>query len=102
MFIKRSFCGLLLYVDDIILVASNPKLLQSFITNLHNKFAMKDLVPLSFFLGIEATWYITDLLQHANMLGSKLVSTPTPQGFKLTLYDGDPLVMLPSILVGAL
>ena len=44
---------LLLYVDDIVLTASSTMLLQSIIESLHRAFAMKDLGPLHFFLGIQ-------------------------------------------------
>jgi hypothetical protein len=43
---------LLLYVDDIVLTASSPTLLQRAITALKTEFAMKDLGPLHFFLGV--------------------------------------------------
>jgi hypothetical protein len=43
---------LLLYVDDIALTATSPKLLQCTTTALQEQFAMKDLGPLHHFLGI--------------------------------------------------
>ncbi|GJW24074.1 ribonuclease H-like domain-containing protein [Tanacetum coccineum] len=46
---------LLLYVDDIILTASSTSPLQHIISLLHAKFAMTDLGPLNYFLGISAT-----------------------------------------------
>ncbi|GJV47227.1 ribonuclease H-like domain-containing protein [Tanacetum coccineum] len=46
---------LLLYVDDIILTASSTSLLQRIISSLHAEFAMTDIVPLNYFLGISAT-----------------------------------------------
>nr|XP_020199766.1 MAPK-interacting and spindle-stabilizing protein-like [Aegilops tauschii subsp. strangulata] len=44
---------LLLYVDDIILTASAPDLLQWLTARLRDEFALKDLGPLHYFLGIE-------------------------------------------------
>ena len=44
---------LLLYVDDIILTASTAELLQRLTTRLRDEFALKDLGPLHYFLGIE-------------------------------------------------
>jgi hypothetical protein len=41
---------LLLYVDDIVLTASSPQLLQRIIAALKQEFAMKDLDPLHFSL----------------------------------------------------
>ncbi|GJU87773.1 ribonuclease H-like domain-containing protein [Tanacetum coccineum] len=46
---------LLLYVDDIILTASFTSLLQRIISSIHAEFAMTDLGPLNYFLGISAT-----------------------------------------------
>ncbi|GJX56153.1 ribonuclease H-like domain-containing protein [Tanacetum coccineum] len=43
---------LLIYVDDIILTASSPDLLQHIIASLHNEFDMTDLGVLNYFLGI--------------------------------------------------
>ncbi|GJZ06204.1 ribonuclease H-like domain-containing protein [Tanacetum coccineum] len=43
---------LLLYVDDIVLTASFEGLLQQIIGSLHQEFAMTDLGPLNYFLGI--------------------------------------------------
>ncbi|GJZ73110.1 ribonuclease H-like domain-containing protein [Tanacetum coccineum] len=70
---------LLLYVDDIILTASSTSLLQRIISSLHAKFAMTDLGPLNYFLGISATCttsgiflsqekYATEILERAQML----------------------------------
>ncbi|GJX27021.1 ribonuclease H-like domain-containing protein, partial [Tanacetum coccineum] len=46
---------LLLYVDDIVLTASSEGLLQQIIGSLHQEFAMTDLGPLNYFLGISVT-----------------------------------------------
>jgi hypothetical protein len=43
---------LLLYVDDIVLTASSPKLLQHTTTALLQQFTMKDLNPLHHFLDV--------------------------------------------------
>ncbi|GJZ66253.1 ribonuclease H-like domain-containing protein [Tanacetum coccineum] len=70
---------LLLYVDDIILTASSTSLLQRIISSLHAEFAMTDLGPLNYFLGISATRttsgiflsqkkYATEILEQAQML----------------------------------
>ncbi|GJU33130.1 ribonuclease H-like domain-containing protein [Tanacetum coccineum] len=46
---------LLLYADDIILTASSTTLMQRIFSSLHAEFAMTDLGPLNYFLGISAT-----------------------------------------------
>ncbi|GJX03406.1 ribonuclease H-like domain-containing protein [Tanacetum coccineum] len=50
---------LLLYVDDIILTTSFTSLLQRILSSLHAEFAMTDLGPLNYFLGISATRTMT-------------------------------------------
>lgn len=46
---------LVVYVDDIILTSTLGTPFTSLLTNLNREFAMKDLDPLYYFLGIEAT-----------------------------------------------
>jgi len=46
---------ILLYVDDIILTASSDALRYSIMSKLSSEFAMKDLGPLSYFMGISVT-----------------------------------------------
>ncbi|GJV20114.1 ribonuclease H-like domain-containing protein [Tanacetum coccineum] len=82
---------LLLYADDIILTASSTSLLQRIISLLHVEFAMTDLGPLNYFLGISATRttsgiflsqtkYATEILEQAQMLNFQ----------QLCLYMHDP------------
>ena len=49
---------LLLYVDDIILTGNQPSLLSSFVHTLGKEFELSDLGPLSYFLGLEPTFFI--------------------------------------------
>ncbi|GJY49958.1 ribonuclease H-like domain-containing protein [Tanacetum coccineum] len=51
----------LIYVDDIILTASSPALLQQIIASLHKEFDMTDLRALNYFLGISAVRHSTGL-----------------------------------------
>jgi hypothetical protein len=78
---------LLLYVDDIVLMASSSTLLQCITSHLSGTFAMKDLRPLHYFLGIHVhpsasgfflhqAKYAEDILDRADMLNCK--SSPTP------------------------
>ena len=55
---------LLLYVDDIVLTASCPQLLQSVISSLQQEFAMKDLGQLHHFLGVTVEPHPSGLLLH--------------------------------------
>jgi histone deacetylase 1/2 len=53
---------LLVYVDDIILVSSSSSAATRLIQNLRSEFAVKDLGPLHYFLGIEVSPLSTGLV----------------------------------------
>lgn len=93
----------LLYVDDIILTGTSPSLLRHFIDILSKEFTMKDLGPLYFFLGIQATphskglflsqqKYAIDVLCRFGLGNSATVKTPLPSRVHLSLTEGDLLV----------
>ncbi|KAK1424394.1 hypothetical protein QVD17_19723 [Tagetes erecta] len=86
---KRDSCimYLLVYVDDLNLTGNQESVITSFVQRLHDKFAIKDLGDLSYFLGLEVTHtndglflsqskYAHDVLARANLLDSKPVTTP--------------------------
>ncbi|GAU44375.1 hypothetical protein TSUD_243070 [Trifolium subterraneum] len=90
LFIHRydtNFTLLLVYVDDIILTGNAPSFISHLVKQLHEKFALKDLGQLHYFLGIEIkhfcggitisqTKYAHDLLKRAHMLGASKINTP--------------------------
>jgi histone deacetylase 1/2 len=90
---------LLVYVDDIIVVSSSSTAADRLIYQLGTSFALKDLGPLHFFLGIEVhnqgsgllmsqRKYASELLQRAGMLKCTPVSTPMASSDKLSATDG--------------
>ncbi|KAI3822381.1 hypothetical protein L1987_09970 [Smallanthus sonchifolius] len=92
---------LLLYVDDIILTASNNGLLNSIIESLSSEFKMTDLGQLHHFLRISVEkrngglflsqqHYATDILSRANMSNCKPVNTLVEVGYKLSANAGAP------------
>ena len=92
---------ILVYVDDIIVTGNNPISIQAFIKQLAARFSLKDLGPLSYFLGVEATFtssglllsqrkYIQDLLLKTNMQDANTVTTPISTSGSLKLLDGSP------------
>ncbi|GJZ09208.1 ribonuclease H-like domain-containing protein [Tanacetum coccineum] len=92
---------LLLYVDDIVLTASSEILLQQIIRSLHQEFAMTDLGPLNYFLGISVTRdssglflsqkkYAVEILDRAHMVNCNPSRTPIDTESKLG-SDGDPV-----------
>lgn len=52
---------ILLYVDGIILTASSDDFRQSIMSLLASEFAMEDLGPINYFLGIAVTRYVSGL-----------------------------------------
>jgi hypothetical protein len=93
---------LLVYVDDIILTGNHEGVMNCFIANLKADFAMKDLGPLGYFLGIQATRdsnglhlrqtkYVLDLLKRTHMLESKPYRAPCIAGSKMSKFDGELL-----------
>jgi hypothetical protein len=92
---------LLLYVDDIVLIASSDSFLSHIVTLLNREFSMTDLGPLHHFLGVTASrtsstlflsqrQYILDLLSRAGMIDCQPSRTPADIGAKLSA-DGDPV-----------
>lgn len=77
----------LIYVDDLIVAGDNLDEITSLKQSLHQKFSIKDLGKLKYFLGIEVATsqkglflnqckYVIDLLQEADMGDSKPSRTP--------------------------
>jgi hypothetical protein len=92
----------LIYVDDILVISNSCSVISHLIIQLQCEFAVKDLGPLSYFLGIQAqrgphelflsqTKYIADLLHRTKMEGSKPAPTPCASGGKLSWFVGDHL-----------
>ena len=106
---------LLLYVDDFILTATTPTLLDRIVSGLSSAFDLTDLGQLHHFLGIGVTYnakgmflsqqnYIADILHHASMTNCNPCNTPVDTKPKLAADEGPP-VSDPSLyrsLVGAL
>lgn len=95
-------------MGDILLSGSSSKLIQDLINKLHDKFALKKLGTLQYFLGMEVhrqsngsmfltqTKYIKDLFSKVNMYEAKGVHTPMVNNCKLrkhgTYIISDPLI----------
>ncbi|WVZ97604.1 LOW QUALITY PROTEIN: hypothetical protein U9M48_043124 [Paspalum notatum var. saurae] len=84
---------LLLYVDDIVLIASSQHLLQRITTSLQQEFAMKDLGVLHNFLGVTMSpWQCTlDILERAGMTDCNPCSNPVDTQAKLSEDVGTPV-----------
>ncbi|GKV37573.1 hypothetical protein SLEP1_g45591 [Rubroshorea leprosula] len=105
LFIRKTARGmvlLLLYVDDMIITGDDVVGVEELKQSLSQKFEMKDLGVLSYFLGLEVTSsddgyllsqvkYASDLVSKAELNDGKCVSTPLEPNVKLTPMDGSPL-----------
>ena len=98
----NAMAYLLLYVDDMILSASSQDLLQHIVRSLQSAFAVKDMGPVSYFLGIDVqrnregfllsqSSYALDVLDRAGMSNCKPVATPDETSSKASSSDGVPL-----------
>jgi hypothetical protein len=91
---------MLVYVDDIILTGNNPNAIDHVVHSLSKTFAIQDMGPLSYFLGIEVVRkgsdiilsqqkYINELLVKANLSHSKPVPSPCTTTAHLSLGDSE-------------
>jgi hypothetical protein len=90
---------LLVYVDNIIVASSSHATVTTLLQDLHGDFALKDLGPLHYFLGVEVkhtteglclsqSKYTHDLLDSVGMLLCKDVTTPLPTTSKILAHEG--------------
>ncbi|KAG8474566.1 hypothetical protein CXB51_031309 [Gossypium anomalum] len=90
---------LMAYVDDIVLTGSSNAEVDSVVQQLHDRFALKDMGRLNFFLGIEVKYtpqglllsqrkYIQELLNKTGMTDAAATPTPMVGNPKLVASDG--------------
>ncbi|KAL3569193.1 hypothetical protein D5086_029083 [Populus alba] len=93
--LEGSFIALLVYVDDIIVASNNSAEVSGFITLLNDRFKLKDLGQLKYFLGLEIACsalgisvcqrkYALEVLEDIGMLASKPVQFPMEPNVKLS------------------
>ncbi|KAE8713459.1 hypothetical protein F3Y22_tig00110209pilonHSYRG00092 [Hibiscus syriacus] len=93
----------LVYVDDIIVTGNSVCKVEEVVSLLGEKYSLKDLGQLNFFLGIEVKYvgdsiflsqkkYIMELLGRVQMSKATLMPTPMVSSLKLTKEAGSPLV----------
>ncbi|CAL1400060.1 unnamed protein product [Linum trigynum] len=89
-----SFVVALIYVDDVILAGDDMVFIQSVKTFLHDRFTIKDLGPLKYFLGIEVARskkgiilnqrkYVLDILADTGFQATRPCSSPIEQNHQL-------------------
>ena len=93
---------MLVYVDDIVIAGSTQGVVDGLVRSLAASFPIKDLGPLEYFLGLEASYnsggmtltqrkYALDLLHRVSMENSKPTSTPLSTTDRLARVSGSPL-----------
>jgi hypothetical protein len=89
-------------VDDMLITGDNSEHISHVKQHLSKEFQMSDLVPLSYFLGIEVqqtqkgfylsqSKYTQDLLDRSGLTDTRTVATPMDIHLKLRPKDGTPL-----------
>ncbi|XP_020207841.1 uncharacterized protein LOC109792812 [Cajanus cajan] len=105
LFTKKTpsgFTVILVYVDDLVLAGSDISEIQQIKALLHNKFSIKDLGELKYFLGFEIARsqsginmcqrkYALDLLQDSGQLASKPCNTPMDPSVTISKESGTQL-----------
>ncbi|GJU50498.1 putative RNA-directed DNA polymerase [Tanacetum coccineum] len=100
---RETFIAILIYVDDVIITGNNSGKIQEIKKFLHERFSIKDLGPLKFFLGIEVARtkegmvlsqrkYTLDILTDTGKTGCKPSAFPMEQNLRLGKCETDKQV----------
>ncbi|KAL0312290.1 UNVERIFIED_CONTAM: Retrovirus-related Pol polyprotein from transposon RE1 [Sesamum radiatum] len=92
--VSSGYVGLLVYVDDVLIMAPSEDFIAEIKTYLDGLFTIKDLGMARYFLGLQIarsalgtsvtqSKYISDIITDCGLTNSKSVVTPLPQGVKL-------------------
>ena len=93
---------LLVYVDDVLIACNDKAEIDRFKILLDDRFKLKDLGDLKYFLGLEVAKsakgialcqrkYTLEVLNDVGMLGCKPTKTPKEQSLKLSQLEGEEL-----------
>ena len=99
---EGCFIALLVYVDDVLVASDSSTAISRFIQLLNDKFKLKDLGQLKYFLGLEIARsehgisvcqrkYALEVLEDSGLLASKPVTFPMEPNVKFSKDQGAPL-----------
>ncbi|KAA3473050.1 Reverse transcriptase, RNA-dependent DNA polymerase [Gossypium australe] len=99
--VAKSYLLLMAYVDYIVITGNSNEDIDNVMLQLQNKFALKDMGRLNFFLGIVVQHtpqglllsqkkYIMEILHKTGMIGASSTPTPMVSIPKLVASDGSP------------
>ncbi|KAI9180999.1 hypothetical protein LWI28_010129 [Acer negundo] len=106
--LKKSIYGLKqapqAWYNELRVTGNDGALIDPFVVTLDQRFSIKDLITLSYFLGLEVfscsaglflsqQKYVTDFLTSTKMIDSKPVATHLPTDHTFTLLDDTSLTM---------
>ena len=99
--VNNKLLLVLVYVDDILIIGEDSRLIMKLITDLDSQFSLKTLQCINYFLGIEAhrnstgliltqRKYLQDLLTKTRLLSAKSCPSPMCSSKKLSHNDSKP------------
>ncbi|XP_022019104.1 uncharacterized mitochondrial protein AtMg00810-like [Helianthus annuus] len=99
---RGTIVYVLVYVDGIIVMGNNDTAIRDIIGRFSSQFAVKDLGPLHYFLGVEVLRhdsnlllsqckYVLDIIHRVGMVDCKPVSSPMSTSHELLPDDSPPL-----------
>ena len=105
LFRRETHSGLilvLLYVDDMIITGDDTKGIADLKLSLSQKFEMKDLGQLNYFLGLEVNYdpdgyylsqtkYASDLISRSGISDNNIATSPMEENWEQDISDGEPL-----------
>lgn len=106
--VKGKYVAVLVYVDDVIIVANDDEEVSTLKTDLQKAFKMRDLGSLQYFLGLEIARsakgisvcqrkYMLELLEETRLLACKPLSIPMDPNVKLILDSNEHVIDDPQL-----